>query len=72
MAEILIRMRALQRGTNDSGTHEIGDVFTVDEPHAVLFELAGFAVRLETVHVAAVSHAEANTDGARSNRRRLR
>jgi hypothetical protein len=72
MAETLIRMRVLQAGTNDTGSHEVGDTITVDEPHAVLFELAGFAVRLEIVHVAAVSDAEAKTDGARSNRRRTR
>ena len=71
MAETLVRMRALERGTNDSGTHEIGDVFTVDEPHAVLLELAGFAERIETMRVAVVTDVEGTAD-VRRNRRRTR
>jgi hypothetical protein len=75
MADTLMRMRVLQAGTNNDGSHQVGDEITVDAAHAELFELIGFAERLDAIHVTTVidyRHAEAETDAARRNRRRTR
>ena len=68
-------MRVLVAGTTDDGSHQAGDVITVDEAHAALFALVGFAERIETLHVTTVTdyrHAEAETVGVRRSRRRTR
>lgn len=64
MTDERVRMRVLQRGTNDTGTHEVGDEIVVDAVHAAMFEIAGFAVPVATVTEAA--------DPAADRRRRLR
>lgn len=75
MAAQLVRMRVLVAGTNDTGSHQVGDVIEVDEPHAALLALVGFAERIEAVHVTTVTeyqHAEAEpVTGARRVRRRI-
>jgi hypothetical protein len=68
MAETRIQMRVLVAGTNDTGTHAVGDVITVDEAHAALFALVGFAARLETSPVPPTT-ASARTAVVRRSRR---
>jgi hypothetical protein len=46
-ADASIAMRVLQTGTNDTGSHQVGDTIVVDAAHAELFEMAGFAERVE-------------------------
>jgi uncharacterized ParB-like nuclease family protein len=67
MADTRVRMRVLVAGSNDAGDHRPGDVITVDEPHAALFETIGFAVRVE-----AATDAATETAVARRSRSRIR
>ena len=67
MADDLVRMRVIRAGGNNSGYLRIGDVIAVDAAHAAMFEIVGFAERLE-----AVTDAETETPGVRRNRRQRR
>jgi hypothetical protein len=67
MTDVLVAMRVIRPGTNDTGYHPVGDVITVDAAHAAVFEEAGFAERLE-----AVTDAAAETPGARRRPPRTR